>query len=366
LDPNEYGTWVEVGGPSSPRQEDTGDLSPPRRSSRADTSLSPPRRQRHDSDNDLSPPRRRPESSAGDGDLSPPRRSRRNDSNDDLSPPRRHLREAPQNEDLSPPRRRPAIKHDTGADLSPPRNRNRHDSPSRSPPRRSSTPADDDGDLSPPRKRAKRHDSPSPPRQSATASAQPVGGLVMAREVVLEAQARKQREAEAMKARDSESMGKGAATVYRDRHGRKLEMLNQMMRQQQGILVDPDEDQMEWGKGKINKVERGDQDRRRREEAGSAYKGYSALTDEGVNQIKLDQDRWGDPLAGLVPKKKAESIRKRPEWTKPFPPNRFNIKPGHLWDGMDRSNGFERQYFERQNTAQARKVEAYHWSAADM
>lgn len=219
LDPSEVGAWVEVGGRSGPPR----DLSPPRRSSANDTSRSPPTNRRYDSGSDLSPPRNR--SPPGE-DLSPPRR-RRLDSDDDLSPPRRPVNDA----DLSPPRRgrhdspspprRPQA-HASSDDLSPPRNRSRrHDSPS--PIRR-----DSDADLSPPRKRAKRNDTPSPPRgdrvapKPTTAPANPIGGLVMASDVVEEARARKQREMEALRGRDDTSMGKDAATVYRDRHGRKL------------------------------------------------------------------------------------------------------------------------------------------------
>lgn len=417
LDPSEVGTWVEVGPPSTSRDfspprrarhdSDNEDLSPPRR--RMNDDLSPPRRTRHDSDNDLSPPRRKPTE-----DLSPPRRTTRHDSDNDLSPPRRRPTASndlspprrtrhDSDNDLSPPRRRPSAE----ADLSPPR-RARHDSDndlspprrkrSKSPPSSSYQRNEIDGDLSPPRKRQKRHDSPSPPRSSVAPSTPvpaPIGGLVMARDVVAEAQARKKREMESLKGRDDESMGKHAATVYRDRHGRKLgsyhnsdthaakkftrqkshrnlaalriEMLNQMMRQQQGILVDPEEEQMEWGKGKVDRAAENRAQQRKAEESGAPYRPYSAEHDETVVQQQLERDRWGDPMAHLARKKSSEpAVKKRPEWNKPYPPNRFNIKPGHLWDGVDRSNGFEKTYFERQNTLQAKKVEAYHYSAGDM
>ncbi|GAA0181712.1 hypothetical protein LIER_30273 [Lithospermum erythrorhizon] len=44
------------------------------------------------------------------------------------------------------------------------------------------------------------------------------------------------------------------------------------------------------------------------------------------------------------------------------PPNRYGIKPGTHWDGVDRSTGFENDCFNRINERQAVDEEAYKWS----
>lgn len=47
-------------------------------------------------------------------------------------------------------------------------------------------------------------------------------------------------------------------------------------------------------------------------------------------------------------------------------PNRFGIRPGHRWDGVDRSNGYEKKWFEVQNSRTASIEETYKWSTEDM
>nr|CDS26604.1 BUD13 [Hymenolepis microstoma] len=63
-----------------------------------------------------------------------------------------------------------------------------------------------------------------------------------------------------------------------------------------------------------------------------------------------------------------EEIDDRPRYKGPTQPpsNRFDIWPGYRWDGVDRSNGFEKKYMEEIARKKVEREEFYKWSVEDM
>ena len=72
--------------------------------------------------------------------------------------------------------------------------------------------------------------------------------------------------------------------------------------------------------------------------------------------LKEIQKKNEDPMKRIIndpTKDNDELIKSRgfylPKCKYAMPINRFGIKPGYRWDGVDRSNGFEKRYFETKN-----------------
>uniref|UniRef100_L2FQG5 Cell cycle control protein n=1 Tax=Colletotrichum fructicola (strain Nara gc5) TaxID=1213859 RepID=L2FQG5_COLFN len=141
--------------------------------------------------------------------------------------------------------------------------------------------------------------------------------------------------------------GKEQETVYRDATGRRKERLAKLA-----------------PKGEVQLEEA----RKRREALEDAKLMNFARTadDEEMNRELKEKERWNDPMAQFMVEKtgpgaKGKKGKKRPIHTGAAPPNRYGIRPGYRWDGVDRSNGFEGERFRALNRKERNKGLTYEW-----
>ncbi|TDZ54928.1 Pre-mRNA-splicing factor CWC26 [Colletotrichum trifolii] len=188
-------------------------------------------------------------------------------------------------------------------------------------------------------------------------------GLQSAAAISAQLQRRQQaEEAEFAKLRKS---GKEAETVYRDATGRRVDV--SMKRAEARRLAAEAEEKERLAKLAPKGDVQIEEARKRREllEDAKTMKFARTADDEELNQELKEQDRWNDPMAQFMAEKtlggKGKKGKKRPVYAGATPPNRYGIKPGYRWDGVDRSNGFEGERFKALNRKERNKGLSYEW-----
>jgi pre-mRNA-splicing factor CWC26 len=95
--------------------------------------------------------------------------------------------------------------------------------------------------------------------------------------------------------------------------------------------------------------------------------------DEELNAEMKAARRWNDPMAQFLgdddptpttsgkAKTGGKSHSRRPVYKGAAPPNRYGIRPGYRWDGVDRGNGFEAERFKALNRRERNKGLEYAW-----
>ncbi|KAM7266469.1 hypothetical protein ACFE04_004366 [Oxalis oulophora] len=243
-----------------------------------------------------------------------------------------------------------------------------------------------EADLSPPRQGRKRQMSLNnnqkklgipPPKEQ-----RKITGLVSAKDFQEEIYRTKREESLMFRGMDPSISGRGAAPVFRDKDGNRISKEEYEKRKEK-----PKEIKLEWGKGLVQKREA---EAKMQELEIEKEKPFARTRDDpDLDRMMKDRLRWGDPMAHLVKKKQHdphlldlgdnEKMQAsgfvipqgvpNHSWIKrglDAAPNRYGIKPGRHWDGVDRSNGFEKTIFKRKNKKQATEKEAYLWSVSDM
>lgn len=410
-------------------QNDDSDVDPPRHSRNSDFDLSPPRKSKNDDGLDLSPPRRSKNSdsdyspprrntkhrtSANSSSKRNHRSLNNRDSDSDPSPPRKHKRDP--NADLYEGRksgkdsdlgvswhkehrfrrdhsprsslRKNDREHRDYCDKYSSRSSKQHvsssnrdrrereyedrDYKSRSysdtrEKRRKKSRWDDETDDSEHR-RAESHSKDGGGRMTKTLDGK-TAGLQDARALREETESYKRREVEQFNKLSKTVSGEGQAPIMRDKMGRKrnLEAEAAEKHEQEIQQQEIEEKYAKWGKG-LKQVE--EREEKLKDDLYEMNKPLARYADDADLDKQLrEQEREGDPMLEYIKQKQIKEGKRnpdRPQYQGSYAPNRFGIKPGHRWDGVDRSNGYEKKWFESQNAKVARQEEAYKWSTADM
>lgn len=187
-------------------------------------------------------------------------------------------------------------------------------------------------------------------------------GLQTAAQVSAAIARRKADEIARFAAQGVNATGKAQETIYRDATGRVVNVA--MARAEARRKADAEERaEAEEKEAMRGDVQRADKEARRAALADAKFMTVARYADDAqMNEELKDRGRWNDPAAGFLAEKKTRtSVTGKPLYKGSAAPNRYGIRPGHRWDGVDRSIGFEKDYFASRNRKQNVKDLQYAW-----
>lgn len=187
-------------------------------------------------------------------------------------------------------------------------------------------------------------------------------GLQSAAAVKRQYEKRKREEKEAWEREQGKHGQVPEETVYRDATGRRIDI--SMRRAEAKKELDEkarkEREEKEMQKGDVQRLER----ERRKEALDEARFMPVARTvdDVDMNEELKERERWNDPAAQFLSRKeKGKSVSGKPLYMGAAAPNRYGIRPGHKWDGVDRGNGWESERFKAMNRTSRNKDLEYNW-----
>lgn len=155
----------------------------------------------------------------------------------------------------------------------------------------------------------------------------------------------------------------GQETIYRDASGR---IINVAMKRAEARKAEEAKREKEEAarEALLGDVQRQDRDARRQQlQEAKTMPVARTVEDESMNEDMKSQQRWNDPAAGFLTKPTGGGISGtgKPLYRGSFQPNRYGIRPGHRWDGVDRGNGFEKEWFASRNRKGRIESLEYQW-----
>jgi pre-mRNA-splicing factor CWC26 len=180
---------------------------------------------------------------------------------------------------------------------------------------------------------------------------------------MVQAQERRKKAEEALYRDPTAADAKSQETIYRDASGR---IINVAMKRAEARRAEAEKKAKEEAarEALMGDVQRQQRETRRQELAEiKAMPVARGIEDEALNEELKDVARWNDPAAQFLTKKgdPGASVTGRPLYKGSFQPNRYGIRPGHRWDGVDRGTGFEKEWFAARNKKSRFEALDYQW-----
>ncbi|RHZ56411.1 putative cell cycle control protein (Cwf26) [Aspergillus thermomutatus] len=175
--------------------------------------------------------------------------------------------------------------------------------------------------------------------------------------------AAQERRKKAEAARHRERPAEAQETIYRDASGR---IINVAMKRAEARRAEQEKREKEEAakEALMGDVQRAEREARRQQiQEARAMPLARTIEDDTLNEELKAQQRWNDPAAGFLTKTKGPgaSVTGKPLYKGAFQPNRYGIRPGHRWDGVDRGNGFEKEWFTARNKKGRLEALDYQW-----
>lgn len=194
-------------------------------------------------------------------------------------------------------------------------------------------------------------------------------GLQTAEQVTAQIKRREAEERRRMQEAGDEGSGKGTETIYRDASGRiiNVAMKRAEARRKAEAEAAQRAAELEAQKGDVQRLEKEKRKERLQDAKFMTVARYA--DDVEMNDELKQRERWNDPMAKYLEKERTtrgggggrKGASGRPLYTGPAEPNRYGIRPGYRWDGVDRGNGFEKEYFRARNRRANVKNLEYAW-----
>ncbi|KAL9618647.1 MAG: hypothetical protein Q9160_006688 [Pyrenula sp. 1 TL-2023] len=158
-------------------------------------------------------------------------------------------------------------------------------------------------------------------------------------------------------------------TVYRDATGRRIDvqLRRAEARKAEEEIKRKEREEKEERGGDVQRQQK--EERRKELEDAKLMNLARTADDEEMNEQLKGEDRWGDPMLKYLAKEEPSRQTKgnasrgpqKPTYKGAAQPNRYSIRPGFRWDGVDRGNGFEKEWFQARGRKERERGLEYQW-----